>query len=353
MCHFCQDFEEILKAPYIDLHLCDQCFADRNLEEMASCGHMRSIGTRRRRQPLLVQALIQAVQEGHSNCVRKLILAGANMNKADGCGNTALVMAATLGKESCLKILIQAGTDLNVANRQTALHLTVRYGHEKCLQALIQGGADVNVADIHGMTALHEALVLGKAKCVAALIQAGADVNIADKHGITGLMHAMIPVKNMPISAQCMKALLRAGARVNEIVPVTSGPQWFRTGKNAIDQLFTWTLIPCPDSTDKIIPMLLFAAGERPSNTYSLWIPDYIKELMEPKVNTLKELSLEAVRKSLLKASNVNLFWRIDKLGLHLPLNLQHDLLYGMSLDGEEKSKNSDSGDSSSEDDWD
>lgn len=300
-----------------------------------SCHAVKGSATGNRRRQELAKALNRAVEADHSKCVRRLIIAGADVNLTDECGRQPLIVAATLENNSCVEILIQAGANINAIESlgRAALHVTAREGKEKCLQALIRGGADINVVDREGMTPLSEALWSGKTKCVTDLIKAGANINTFDKYGVTPLMHALIPAKNPSMSIKYIKALFRASARVN-IIPPPSFEAFSRTGRNALEQWLTWTLLPCPNERNKEIPMLLFAGGEHPLNTPSLWIPDYIQELMNPKEMTLKELCFKAIRSQLSNVSKVNFFVRVDKLGL--PLRLQRDLLYDMSIDEED-----------------
>ena len=66
-----------------------------------------------------------------------------------------------------------------------------KFGRLAVVQALLEAGADVNRQDENGYTALMWTALRGDhAKVVAQLIRAGADLNIKDKNGRTALMHA-------------------------------------------------------------------------------------------------------------------------------------------------------------------
>ena len=51
--------------------------------------------------------------KGNVECLKELIAAGADINKEDNDGGTALYSAANQGHVECLKELIAAGTDVN------------------------------------------------------------------------------------------------------------------------------------------------------------------------------------------------------------------------------------------------
>ena len=73
-------------------------------------------------------ALRRAASCGDTKRLDILIRAGANVNKADSFGNTALILAVLSGWDNCVKRLIQAGADVNVTNRfrHTALMKAVK-----------------------------------------------------------------------------------------------------------------------------------------------------------------------------------------------------------------------------------
>ena len=109
-----------------------------------------------------------------------------------------------------------------------------------------------------------------------------------------------------------VKALLRAGVHINS------------TSDN---------LLPlCLDSgrkhhKKKQLALLLFAAGEKLRVRSCYETPDYLRF---PIQKTLKQLSRESIRRHLLKLNNVNLFYRVAKLGL--PPALSKYLLYEQSV---------------------
>lgn len=93
-----------------------------------------------------------------------LLEAGADVNKKDNSGNTALILATC---EHCykkpVKELILAGADVNAANNsgKTALHCALKYGSEEVAIYLIKKGADCNRADNDGVTPVQMAAEKG------------------------------------------------------------------------------------------------------------------------------------------------------------------------------------------------
>lgn len=77
------------------------------------------------------------------------------------------------------------------------------------LQELLREGSDPNAQDDHGWTALHFAAQARSAECVRALLAAGARVDLCDSHGNTPLFRAVFESRG----AGSIIALLReAGA---------------------------------------------------------------------------------------------------------------------------------------------
>ena len=54
---------------------------------------------------------------GHVDCVKQLVKAGAELNATNSAGNTALIDAACNGHVNCVKELVKAGAELNATNR--------------------------------------------------------------------------------------------------------------------------------------------------------------------------------------------------------------------------------------------
>ena len=113
-----------------------------------------------------------AVARGHTECVKELIAAEADINKEDKGGRTALRIAAFQGHNECLKELIAAGADVSMS----PLICAVWKENAEHVKGLLKSGADVNAT--HGKyTALMIACQLGNEGIVNLLLENGADVN--------------------------------------------------------------------------------------------------------------------------------------------------------------------------------
>ena len=121
----------------------------------------------------------EAVFEDHVECIKKLIIAGADPNTTDYKGETPLHEAARRGRDACVRVLIEAGGGPNVTASdyfgRTPLHEAALHGHDTCVRRLLSAGADPNVTDNAGITPLHYAIHRGNA--VWELVAADADVN--------------------------------------------------------------------------------------------------------------------------------------------------------------------------------
>ena len=236
-----------------------------------------------------------AVEAGNDKCVEKLIEAGADVDKQDKLGDTALIYSAG-------------------------------YNQGKCIDILLQKGADVNKQNHDGVTALMTAAKEGFFNCLEVLISAGADVNIQDKWFSTPLVHV---AHTLPGQTRCALLLLKAGAFVNKITKYCH---------NALES----HIVCCYRSEaeeSRDLCMLLFFAGETVSDItieakspygfyFHIDVPDYL--LHEDLKMNLKHLCRETVRKHLLNIErHENLFGRIPQI--KLPSSLIDYLLYIMS----------------------
>ena len=122
--------------------------------------------------------LIIAVKNRYERCVEVLLRAGADVNKTDPYGFTALMAAAqTTGDDSYyLKRLIQFGADVNAEDRrgETALMYACNGDYPNKVGSLVKAGADINLARKDGRTALMKASSAGHLNTVNLLITLGA-----------------------------------------------------------------------------------------------------------------------------------------------------------------------------------
>ena len=150
-------------------------------------------------------ALMMAVRRGHTDIVKLLLAAGAQVDAKHRLGDSALIMSARRSipemnpprgqplpppASEIMSLLLASGSDPNFSGQ---------WGHTALMEAntaakvklLVTGGAQVNVRDEMGQTALVHAVDRGEVEVVEALLQAGADASIPDEKGETALMHAL------------------------------------------------------------------------------------------------------------------------------------------------------------------
>lgn len=165
-------------------------------------------------------ALGYAVTSGHFECVKVLVINGADVSCVDNNGDMPLMLAARQGYDNiarylltvlkskkifttlhkaasssdlhCLHVLIKADINVNITNRdgQTVLMTAAAEGHIEAVRCLLSAKANVNIQCNKGKTALSYAADQGHLPCVQHLLTSGSDLNLADKEGHTPLMRA-------------------------------------------------------------------------------------------------------------------------------------------------------------------
>jgi ankyrin repeat protein len=99
--------------------------------------------------------LYDVSSNGHDNCVRTLLHAGAQINDKNNIGMTPLHLASYKGYTNCVRILLDAGADLNLKDDfgWTPPHSVSYNGHNECVLILLDAGADLNLK-VNGKTHL-------------------------------------------------------------------------------------------------------------------------------------------------------------------------------------------------------
>lgn len=89
--------------------------------------------------------------------IQQLVARGANVERRDGNGRTALMLAALLGKWREMSLLLEAGAKLNAQDDagNTALHLAVDVGHHEATALLIARGADASAENNANLTPIN------------------------------------------------------------------------------------------------------------------------------------------------------------------------------------------------------
>ncbi len=124
-------------------------------------------------------ALHWAAYHGDADLAKLLLAAGANASAANREGSTPLWLAASQGDAAMIATLLEGGADANekLPLGRRPLMLAARSGRVDAVRALLDHGADPNAReDTRGTTALMQAADQGHADVIAALIEHGADV---------------------------------------------------------------------------------------------------------------------------------------------------------------------------------
>ncbi len=141
----------------------------------------------------LDNGLIEAVQNGDISAAEDYIQKGADVNKKDQYGKTALMWAVGLGHIDIVKLLIKHKVDLDVTGEygRTVLMDALESDYTDIANLLIQKGADVNKKDQYGKTALMHAAKKGYTDIVKLLLEKyKVDVNAKGYDTWTALMYA-------------------------------------------------------------------------------------------------------------------------------------------------------------------
>lgn len=120
--------------------------------------------------------LIIAVSAGFSEVAVALIEAGANPERPDQTGNSALHLAAQRGDVVVIDKALSRTNKVDIENREgmTPLMMAAKAGQAGAVERLLKGGANPNRADFTGRTVSEWAKEGRSAKVVGILQRAGA-----------------------------------------------------------------------------------------------------------------------------------------------------------------------------------
>jgi uncharacterized protein len=116
--------------------------------------------------------LMMACLRGHREWVRRLLEAGAALNRP---GWTPLHYAASSPQPALVAELVERGADINAPspNRTTPLMMAARYGSEDAADWLLRRGADVRLRNDRDLSTVDFARTAGR-EALAARIEAAA-----------------------------------------------------------------------------------------------------------------------------------------------------------------------------------
>ncbi|MGZ6010337.1 MAG: ankyrin repeat domain-containing protein [Caulobacteraceae bacterium] len=181
-------------------------------------------------------ALLWAAHNDDVELAKALIAAGADPRKGNAFGATPMSEAATGGDTAMLKVLLDGGADVESPSSEnlTALMTVARTANVEAAKLLLDHGAKVNAAETFDhQTALMWAANERQGAMVRLLISRGADVNARSRvHDNDPRVTAEPRVRYDPSGGMtplmfaaregcldCAKALVEAGARINDYDP--------------------------------------------------------------------------------------------------------------------------------------
>jgi len=167
-----------------------------------------------------------AIRHHYLRLARCFVAIGADPNRRDALGGTALVDAtwSNVGDLDAVNFLISIGANLNEEQEGayqgllpsgTALDVAAAAGRREICEALLEAGASVNAKNRADATPLVIGLSEGSIACVPTLLNHGADLNTRDAHGRTALMYLVNFSPDDPNIQNILSVLLARGADVN------------------------------------------------------------------------------------------------------------------------------------------
>ncbi|XP_049769430.1 ankyrin repeat, PH and SEC7 domain containing protein secG-like [Schistocerca cancellata] len=135
--------------------------------------------------------LIQAAEQGAVEELRALLAAGADVGvRGRGEHRMPALHWAVQGEHTeAVRCLLDAGAEVNDrdSDQNTPLHLAAYSGDVALVQILLESSADPNARDKWGRTPLHDAVWRGHIEAATMLLDAGADGDVMDDDGFTPL----------------------------------------------------------------------------------------------------------------------------------------------------------------------
>uniref|UniRef100_A0A0G4HJE4 Uncharacterized protein n=1 Tax=Chromera velia CCMP2878 TaxID=1169474 RepID=A0A0G4HJE4_9ALVE len=139
-------------------------------------------------------ALIQSSNKGHTDIVRLLLHANASVDMQDKAGYSALMWASTNGHTDVVRLLVDAKASIDAQDRDgnTALMWASANGHPEIVRLLVDAKANVDMQNKYGNTALIQSSDKGHTDIVRLLINTNASVDIQESSNMTALMWASV-----------------------------------------------------------------------------------------------------------------------------------------------------------------
>ncbi|XP_064909401.1 ankyrin repeat domain-containing protein 29 isoform X4 [Columba livia] len=139
-------------------------------------------------------ALMVASYYGHVDCVRELVLQGADINLQREDGGTALLAACQYGHAKVVETLLKHGANIHdqLYDGASAIFLAAQGGYLDVIRLLLSSGAKVNQPRQDGTAPLWIASQMGHSEVVRVMLLRGAERDAARDDGTTALLKAAI-----------------------------------------------------------------------------------------------------------------------------------------------------------------
>ncbi len=133
-------------------------------------------------------SLFKPIEKGDLNGVLKRLKSGASLKMLDQAGNTPLQAAIQLGHTEIVKALLAAGAEIGSQGESgaTALHTAIE-AKSPLVRDLLDAGADPNETDEYGATPLHIAASVGDIATALLLLDLGVELEAGDGSEATAL----------------------------------------------------------------------------------------------------------------------------------------------------------------------
>ena len=134
-----------------------------------------------------------ACHRGDDDAVERLLLCGADPNKADRTGWTPLHWSTASANSKCMELLLGANADMKIKGERdaTALSISVIQNNLDCLRILVAAGADIESRSYRGWTPLLIAVYGNRTQIASYLLRRGANINARDFYGLTAFFCAI------------------------------------------------------------------------------------------------------------------------------------------------------------------
>ncbi|MGD9782516.1 MAG: ankyrin repeat domain-containing protein [Kiritimatiellia bacterium] len=135
--------------------------------------------------------------------VAEVLKAGANANRTNGLGQTALMIAMENGYPKAVQALLEAGAQVNAADPEgaTALHVACQRGDTNAAARLIAAGAKLDATNRAGRTPLDVAVWEGREEAAQQLRALGAPGSVAESKAMGALCGTVRDDAGAPISS--------------------------------------------------------------------------------------------------------------------------------------------------------